>query len=434
MMDRNLGATSAVAGEVGSLGLFYQWGRKDPFLGAAAVSSNERAVSTGDWATSSNSITPSLAEQNPMTFYTGSSNYLPNESWDSKKTAYDPCPAGWRVPDGGSDGTWSKAKGGSSSFSITGFSNGLSFGGTFSSNETVWYPASGCLSNDSGALYYVGDYGYYWSVTPNPSRSTYAYNLNFYNSGYVNPSNNDYRSNGISKNMTYKEILDREDSNTDSIWLYREGIFMKAYDRSAFFVHTLIQPFKLSSRYIKNVNRDVISLGFPEQTLPKWMRGYAYNNVSDGIVRFFTRKEFDEVSFQNWKEVVSVNVAARYTPHTAMIENAPVYKTAYDLLLQVMEFSRNISKNASSYIGLRLKEKCYGLSYAVRILYDVPDRVAQLNLALGYTSEIQFILQLLKDMKEISLNTFALSCERIVSISNQLSALRGKAMANVRGE
>jgi hypothetical protein len=234
--------------------------------------------------------------------------------------------------------------------------------------------------------------------------------------------------------MTYKEILDREDSNTDSIWLYREGIFMKAYDRSAFFVHTLIQPFKLSSRYIKNVNRDVISLGFPEQTLPKWMRGYAYNNVSDGIVRFFTRKEFDEVSFQNWKEVVSVNVAARYTPHTAMIENAPVYKTAYDLLLQVMEFSRNISKNASSYIGLRLKEKCYGLSYAVRILYDVPDRVAQLNLALGYTSEIQFILQLLKDMKEISLNTFALSCERIVSISNQLSALRGKAMANVRGE
>ncbi len=34
MMDRNLGATSAAAGEVGSLGLFYQWGRKDPSLGA----------------------------------------------------------------------------------------------------------------------------------------------------------------------------------------------------------------------------------------------------------------------------------------------------------------------------------------------------------------------------------------------------------------
>lgn len=234
--------------------------------------------------------------------------------------------------------------------------------------------------------------------------------------------------------MTFKEILDREDSNTDSIWLYREGIFMKAYDRSAFFVHTLVQPFKLSRRYIKTVNRDVISLGFPEQTLSKWMRGYVSENVCDGIVRFYTRIEFDEVAFQNWKEVVAVNVGDHYTPNTAMIEKAPVYKTTYDLLLQVMDFSKNISKNAASSIGLRLKEKCYELSYAVRVLYDVPDRVAHLDLALGYASEVEFILQLLKDMKEISLNTFALSSERIVSISNQLSAFRGKAMAKVRGE
>ena len=39
---------------------------------------------------------------------------------------------------------------------------------------------------------------------------------------------------------------------------------MKAYERSAFFAHTLIHEFKLSKRYIKTVNMDVISLGFPE--------------------------------------------------------------------------------------------------------------------------------------------------------------------------
>ena len=199
MMDRNLGATSAAEEKVGSLGLFYQWGRKDPFLGAAAVSGSERAVSTGEWATSSNSITPSLAEQNPMTFYTGSSNYLPKGSWDSKKTAYDPCPAGWRVPDGGEEGTWSKAKDGSSSFSITSSSYGLNFGGTFGSDETVWYPASGYLSTDSGALDNVGGYGLYWSVTPHPSNYDCAYCLYFYSDGYVYPSgSNSLRSSGMS--------------------------------------------------------------------------------------------------------------------------------------------------------------------------------------------------------------------------------------------
>ena len=198
MMDRNLGATSADAGKVGSLGLFYQWGRKDPFLGAAAVSGSERAVSTGEWATSSTSITPSLAEQNPMTFYTGYSNHLPNGSWNSEKTAYDPCPAGWRVPDGGENGTWSKAKGGSSDFNIASSSYGLNFGGTFGSDETVWYPASGFLSNDSGALNYVGGSGFYWSVTPHPSDNSSAYYLIFYSDGRVSPSFSSSRSFGMS--------------------------------------------------------------------------------------------------------------------------------------------------------------------------------------------------------------------------------------------
>ena len=39
--------------------------------------------------------------------------------------------------------------------------------------------------------------------------------------------------------MTFHEIISRESQNEDSIYLYREGMFMKAYERSAFFAHTL---------------------------------------------------------------------------------------------------------------------------------------------------------------------------------------------------
>ena len=46
MMDRNLGATSATPGDVGALGLLYQWGRKDPFLGSSSISSSIVAKST----------------------------------------------------------------------------------------------------------------------------------------------------------------------------------------------------------------------------------------------------------------------------------------------------------------------------------------------------------------------------------------------------
>lgn len=47
-----------------------------------------------------------------------------------------------------------------------------------------------------------------------------------------------------------------------------------------------------------------ISLGFPEQTIPKWLNGYVYECVQDGLLRCHMRKAFNEVEFHNWKEVV----------------------------------------------------------------------------------------------------------------------------------
>ena len=193
MMDRNLGATSATPGDVGALGLLYQWGRKDPFLGSSSISSSVQALSTGTWGTSSTEITNALAISNPTTFFTGSFYYLPDANWQSKKTAYDPCPAGWRVPDGGDNGIWK-----SSSFEGTTFDStnrGISF--SISSPETTWYPASGSLSNNGGVLYCSGDFGYYWSVAPG-SDYYRAYNLLFSFLGDVNPANDNSWSCGFS--------------------------------------------------------------------------------------------------------------------------------------------------------------------------------------------------------------------------------------------
>ena len=82
MMDRNLGATSATPGDVGALGLLYQWGRKDPFLGGGSISSNTVAKSTGTWpsavSSDSNTGTIAYATSNPTTFIMRNSN---NYDW-----------------------------------------------------------------------------------------------------------------------------------------------------------------------------------------------------------------------------------------------------------------------------------------------------------------------------------------------------------------
>ena len=209
MMDRNLGATSATPGDVGALGLLYQWGRKDPFLGSSSIRDAVEAKSTIAWPSSvssdSSNGTIEYATAHPATFitynisntdwyYTGSQS-TDNTRWttsESSKSIYDPCPAGWRVPDGGDNGIWSKAGFDDTTYDST--NEGVSF--SISSPSTTWYPASGYRSRDGG-LNYVGNDGRYWSASPSTGSNGACY-LNFNHGGRVRPSSNVFRANGHS--------------------------------------------------------------------------------------------------------------------------------------------------------------------------------------------------------------------------------------------
>lgn len=155
MMDRNLGATSATPGDVGALGLMYQWGRKEPFLGSSSVGSSVMAVSTGSWSIASG-VSSYETEINPTTFYTGKYDSPYDFSWLSQKTIYDPCPAGWIVPDGGEDGVWARALEQSTSlYDIR--DTGVNLSGILGTDEIIWYPFTGKRSCDDGHLSYSND-------------------------------------------------------------------------------------------------------------------------------------------------------------------------------------------------------------------------------------------------------------------------------------
>ena len=218
MMDRNLGATSATPGDVGALGLLYQWGRKDPFLGYLSIRDGiEEAKSTITWPSAvqsnPNNGTIAYATSHPTTFITYNDSYndknydwyytgslsTDNTRWttsEKDKSIYDPCPAGWRVPDGGSNGIWSKAIG-SSSFSHLTYDSaneGVNFSGKFGNDQTIWYPAAGYRDSNYLGLTLVGSGGYYWSASPDG----YARSLNFDDFGLVYPSHGNRRAYGFS--------------------------------------------------------------------------------------------------------------------------------------------------------------------------------------------------------------------------------------------
>ena len=203
-MDRNLGATTVTPNTVSTLGLLYQWGRKDPFPGSSSTSANTEptiydASGAGSTSMITTKSTSSLdnAIKNPLTFYTNSSDWCstPNNAFwggadissPSEKTMFDPSPAGWRVPTWkGSASPWSK-------FSTSTFPwNTTYLGSTYIDGS--FYLAAGYRDNRDGALISVGSRGYCWSGAPHGSL---GYSLHF-RSSIVYSVCNSNRAGGLS--------------------------------------------------------------------------------------------------------------------------------------------------------------------------------------------------------------------------------------------
>lgn len=191
LMDRNLGALGNSQSD-GALayGLIYQWGRPAPFV---TCDGTAQGVSAKTYPAESEVFkTEKLAEEttveygiaHPTTRLTGKYCwYTPNDAnlWDTGKTIYDPCPAGWQVP---SNGIWS---GWADSAEVV-----KDKGATFNGG---WYPYAGFWKYSGSSFSTDGTYGMMWTCIPQYNASQ---------GGYINAQSLQISSN--------KESYDRKSS------------------------------------------------------------------------------------------------------------------------------------------------------------------------------------------------------------------------------
>lgn len=212
-MDRNLGALSAEKYSKESLGLMYQWGRKDPFPGGDDVESqiqkriydingNQIYMKIEERPTYNDNTSTNLqlAIEHPDVFYGAPSSSWPvvdwltdkaalqnNDLWGGKtnaKTVYDPCPEGWRIPAAGNGWgfrTEYKKKGslnddGEYDESYPWFQDYdkcIGFRYKTKAGKEYWFPLVGKLDPNNGTLQSVGGSGYYNTCTDNSNTVFY---------------------------------------------------------------------------------------------------------------------------------------------------------------------------------------------------------------------------------------------------------------------
>lgn len=212
-MDRNLGAMSGEKYSKESLGLLYQWGRKDPFPGGDDVESsiavkiydmdgNEVHIKLQERPTYSDytSTNLQLAIENPDTFYYAPSSSWPsvdwltdrtslqdNDLWGGKtnaKTIYDPCPEGWWMPAAGDGwGFRSEYKKGGKLNDDTKYDESypwyqdydlcIGFRYKTADGREFWFPFSGNMDCTKGTLQSVGGSALYNTRTDSSNTVIY---------------------------------------------------------------------------------------------------------------------------------------------------------------------------------------------------------------------------------------------------------------------
>jgi len=191
MQDRNLGAlvVTPATGDSDplSIGLYYQWGRKDPFPGSASISSNKASAVAGEGMTKHDAlVSVEYAIAHPTEYV-----YVPNvdnsdwtethpaDLWDNagKKTIYDPCPAGYRVPVRDSSKPMWDTSG-------TGWDTSADYRYIFGDHV---FPTAGYIDCYGGDYYKVGARSFVWSATSREDTRAYCLfnkDKNFENSSF----------------------------------------------------------------------------------------------------------------------------------------------------------------------------------------------------------------------------------------------------------
>lgn len=183
---------------------FYQWGRPMPLLCPSAWNSTTDHT-PGSITKSSKAIDLPTGLSYPTTFYYNSAspyNWFGTKSYynlwdaacvgtgnsdnDTVKTVYDPCPVGWKVPNGNTF----------TGLSVLSSANGIVKMRRYSGDTVgVGFPLSGYRGKSSGSLYDAGSGGYVWLSSANSQVN--AYYLAFTSSS-VNPQGVSTRAGGFS--------------------------------------------------------------------------------------------------------------------------------------------------------------------------------------------------------------------------------------------
>lgn len=213
--------------------------------------------------------------------------------------------------------------------------------------------------------------------------------------------------------MTSQDFIRTEAANTDRIILYREGLFWKAYERSAFAVCSQVRAFKTTKKALKTLGGGhLVSIGFPAASENAVCGALECISRGQDRVVFAAPRAVDAAEFEVWKAAqplkeavrrtktavaaVDTDVAAADVVATGAVAAGPGFAVAGNPAASghLPEERMRSPSEAESRPGMRYAEADFSLTAACR----VAGALKEFNLAEKTPLECMMFLSELKKM------------------------------------
>ena len=106
----------------------------------------------------------------------------------------------------------------------------------------------------------------------------------------------------------------------------------------------------------------------------------------------------------------------------ATYDNLPVYKTSYELLVELFKLVKNFSREWKFTVGEEIKKETIEMILNIYRANSSWEKKEKIQRARENIETVRMMLRLLKDLKQIGLDRFINLNEKIESVSKQLSA------------
>jgi hypothetical protein len=233
--------------------------------------------------------------------------------------------------------------------------------------------------------------------------------------------------------MKIQEVAAFEQGNSTAMLLVREGLFWRAYGRSAQLFCAHIRSFQVKRRTVKGMDAPLVYIGFPHMiladVLAQAQRKGAVLRQEENEIRL---EGLDAGDHEAWLASLPSDPPKSPVKKKSDVSSpAFAYRKAYELLLEIFQRSQHFSKTVRYTMGERLRGESLDLLTTVYLAAQGETDEQAPQRAIHAAGVLRLYLRVLNDLHELSFPAYTSLNGTIQELYGQLEVW-GAARVPVR--